>query len=190
MTKIAGLLVLTALLGAKPARADCDLPENVDLARLSPAPPAYAAEVLATSRQVLPDPAMVPQVLIRVAVTFSDVGGSQVLLAFRNAQGWKGASASHGQPGRYAAPARTFPLGPELSTQLEGLLSNACLWRFPPYLPQTIPLKKGRDSGCLDGSDHVIEIRSGRRRWIGVQECQLQGRPREIVALLSRATMP
>ena len=190
MLNIPGLLAFAAILASGMARADCGLPDDVDLARLSPAPPAYAAVALSTSRQVLPDPEIRPQVLIRATVAFSDIGGSQVLLAYRNDRGWKIASAGLGIPGRFAVPARTFPLSKEKSAELEGLVSGACLWRFPPYLPHSLPLKNGRDSGCLDGSDHVIEIRSGRRRWIGVQECQLQGKPREIFALLYRATMP
>ena len=67
------------------------------------------------------------------------------------------------------------------------MLGVACLWRFPPYLPNTLPLKGGQDVTCMDGANLVIEIRSGRRRWVGVQECQIQGTPGDIYNLLSQA---
>lgn len=193
MKKLPCLFLAAALiLGAGPASAACGLSDTIDVTRLAGRPPAYAADALAGSARVLPGPRTPPRDQIRASLNIAMIGGQQDLLAYRDARGWRvdrrvlqgprmspdgsvpTATATHGRLSRTQA------------ARLETLLRAACLWRFPPYLPNTLPLKGGQDVTCMDGANLAIEVRSGRRRWVGAQECQIQGTPGDIYNLLSQ----
>jgi len=173
------------------AWADCGLQDNIDAARLPQSPPVYAGEVLKSSREHLPGQARPVQV--RAALNIAMIGGQHYLLATRDARGWRvdrwvqGSARMSPDGAGQEARLTHGRLSRARSAKLDTLLGSTCLWRFPAYLPNTLPLKGGQDVTCMDGANLVLEIRSGRRRWVGDQECQIQGAPGEIYNLLSAA---
>lgn len=187
-------MVALAALMAGPAFAGCGLSDAIDVARLPPGPPAYAAESLKQSRELLPAAPSRPAVQIRASLDIAMIGGRQDLIAYRDRRGWR--VDRRVQPGPRMTPDGAIPqvtvqhgrLSRAQSARLDGLMKAACLWRFPPWLPNTLPMKGGQDATCMDGATLVMEIRSDRRRWVGAQECQIQGPPGEIYNLLSQAS--
>jgi len=184
--------MLSAILALAAGRAwaDCGLQDNIDAARLPKSPPAYAGDVLKSSREHLPGQERPVQV--RAGLNIAMIGGQHYLLASRSAAGWRverwvqGSARMSPDGGTPAAKLTSGRLSRSQGARLDIMLGAACLWRFPAYLPNTLPLKGGQDVTCMDGANLVIEIRSGRRRWVGAQECQIQGAPGEIYNLLSQ----
>jgi len=187
------LSVAAVTLAAGPAWAACGLSDTIDVTRLSTQAPAYAAEVIADSRAVLPGGKRRPSDQIRASLNIAMIGGRYDILAYRDAKGWRVdrrfLSGRRSAPGGAATgpEVRSGRLSKKQVAQLEAMLGAPCLWKFPPYLPNTLPMKDGQDATCMDGAALVIEIRSGRRRWVGAQECQIQGTPGDIYNLLNQA---
>ncbi|OYU69800.1 MAG: hypothetical protein CFE28_07145 [Alphaproteobacteria bacterium PA2] len=188
----AGIMLSSIMaLAAGRAWADCGLQGDIDAARLPKSPPAYAGEVLKASREHLPGQGR--QVQIRAGLNIAMIGGQHYLLASRSNAGWRverwvqGSARMSPDGGTPAAKVTRGRLSRSQGAKLDVMLGVACLWRFPPYLPNTLPLKGGQNVTCMDGANLVIEIRSIRRRWVGAQECQIQGAPGDIYNLLSQA---
>jgi hypothetical protein len=71
--------------------------------------------------------------------------------------------------------------------RLNEVIESPCLWQAPNFIPDEVPLKTGGWSTSVDGPVTLFDIRSGARRWRGIQVSRRLGPPGELRSLLIAA---